>query len=354
MDSEKENKNKHAAAMSALGASKGGLARAAKLGPAMRSLIARKAAAKRWDLRDLPRALRTGPLKIGGIEIDCAVLDDAKNTRVISETRFMAAMGMYRSGALSTRRERDEAGARMPLFLAYKNLKPFIEKHLGGVHLDLLKYITPEGGVSNVGIPAETLPKVCEVWLDAERAGVLGPSQKLIAAKADILLRGFAQVGIIALIDEATGFQDQRATDALAQILEAFIVKELKPYVKTFPMDYYREIYRLNGWEFPPKKNRHNSNLGKMTNDQVYARLAPGVKDELQRLTPRAESGRLKHKMFQHLTDDVGSPKLREHFAALIMAMKLNRTWKDFKTAINTVLPRYDLPRTPKIWDVGD
>jgi hypothetical protein len=39
------------------------------------------------------------------------------------------------------------------------------------------------------------------------------------------LLRGFARVGIIALVDEATGFQRDRTKDALSKILEAYIAK---------------------------------------------------------------------------------------------------------------------------------
>lgn len=43
-----EGKNRHAQALSALGASKGGKARAAKLTPQQRIKIAKKAAASRW------------------------------------------------------------------------------------------------------------------------------------------------------------------------------------------------------------------------------------------------------------------------------------------------------------------
>ena len=150
----------------------------------------------------MPQALRAAPLSLAGIEFDCAVLDDKGNTRVVSETRFMAAMGMYRSGALSTRRVQEEGSAPIPLSLAYKNLKPFVDKHLGSVHFKPLSYRTPEGSLVTVGLPATIIPKICEVWIDAVfRKGVLGKRQKEIAAKADILLRGFAQIGIIALIE---------------------------------------------------------------------------------------------------------------------------------------------------------
>lgn len=45
---ENDTRNPHAVAMSKLGASKGGKARAAAMSPAKRRAIAKKAAAKRW------------------------------------------------------------------------------------------------------------------------------------------------------------------------------------------------------------------------------------------------------------------------------------------------------------------
>jgi hypothetical protein len=326
-----------------LGASKGGEARAQKLSPERRREIARAAIEARWakaGKEPLPRATHSGTLTIGDVAFDVAVLEDG--TRVVSEAKFMAAMGMYRSGALSVRRW-DEGGANIPLFLAYKNLKPFAEKHLGSVQFEPRKYITPEGNTAH-GIPATVIPKVCEIWLDAERAGTLGKRQKRVAEKADILLRGFAHVGIIALVDEATGFQDDRAKDALAKILEEFVAKELRPYLKTFPIDYYKEMYRLRGWrwpEVPAEQSRRSPLVGKLTDNVVYDRLAPGVKHKLKELIGRDERGRLRHKMFQRLTVEVGDPKLREHLASVVALMKAADTWEQFMHMLDRALKRY-------------
>jgi len=82
-------------------------------------------------------------------------------------------------------------------------------------------------------------------------AGKLHHQQEHIAEQREILVRGFARVGIIALVDEATGYQEDRARDALAKILEAFIAKELRKWISTFPIDYYKELFRLRGWRFP-------------------------------------------------------------------------------------------------------
>ena len=115
--------------------SMGGKARAEALSDEQRKDIARKAAEARWAL---PKVGWEGEMTVGPLAIKCGVIppktDKDKPLRVISETAFMDALGMYRSGALSVRREVSETGAQIPLSLAFKNLKPFIIKHLGDVH----------------------------------------------------------------------------------------------------------------------------------------------------------------------------------------------------------------------------
>ena len=177
-------------------ASKGGRERAKKLTAEERKLIAVQAAETRWGSA-LPMAKYPGVLKLGDVEIPCAVLEDG--TRVLTEMGFMEAMGMYRSGGLSVRRQADERGARTPLYLAFKNIKPFVDKHLGDVHSAPLRYRTLSGNIAH-GIPAEVIPKICDVWLDAKKAGVLGARQERVAEMAEIVIRGLAHVGIIALI----------------------------------------------------------------------------------------------------------------------------------------------------------
>lgn len=113
-------------------------------------------------------------------------------------------------------------------------------------------------------------------------------------------------------------------------------------------MDYYKELFRLRGWRFPnlPEDQRKRLILvGKLTNDVVYDRLAPGIREELQRLTPRDEKGRLEHKLFQRLTDDVGHPRLREHLASVVALMKAADNWQQFMRMINRSLPKYGTTR---------
>src|SRR5581483_8765912 len=212
---------------------KGGIARAEKLTSEQRREIARKAAESRWSdaVRETICGSPDQPLRIGEIEIECYVLEDG--TRVLTQASFLEALGRHRKA--NVRREEGDEG--VPPILQGKALKPFISDETLEKSRPI-KFQRPEGGRAS-GYNAELLPNVCEVYLKARDAGVLPSNQEHVARQADILMRALAHVGIIALVDEATGYQDVRARDALATILEQYIAKELQPWVRTFPNDFY-------------------------------------------------------------------------------------------------------------------
>ena len=182
---------------------------------------------------------------------------------------------------------------------------------------------------------------VCHVFEDAERAGKLLGSQQHIADAARIISRSFSKLGIIALVDEATGYQYDRARDALAKILEQFIAKELQPWTKTFPLEFYENIFRLHRWPFDPASRKRPSVIGHYTNDIVYKRLAPGVLQELREKNPVVD-GRRKHRFFQWLTGEVGHPKLRSHIDGVLALMRISDSWPQFKQFLNKAFKKYD------------
>ena len=57
---------------------------------------------------------------------------------------------------------------------------------------------------------------------------------------------------------------------------------------------------------------------------------------------PLIGHGTRKYKHFQFLTDDVGDPKLIEHFGGLLALGKVAPNWRKFKEMVNRALPRYD------------
>ena len=163
--------------------------------------------------------------------------------------------------------------------------------------------------------------------------------------RCEILLRGFARVGIIALVDEAAGFQSDRTSTALAKILEAFVAKELQKWVKTFPSEYYEEIFRLRDMEYAKDTVQRPRYFGVLINDIIYDRLAPGVLEELKKVNPKDETtGRRKHRHFRWLTSNIGYPKLREHLGAVIATMRMSNDWYDFKARLDKFYPRQGKP----------
>lgn len=323
------------------GRAKGGHARAKKLTAAERTAIAKKAAQARWD-DDVTEAICGSPdqpLRIGDVEIECYVLSDG--TRVLTQASFLEALGRHRKA--NVRKEGDD---ELPAILQGKAINPFISKEVREKGTPITFRLTT--GTRASGYHAELLPAVCEIYLKARDAGVLPRNQEHVAVQADILVRGLARVGIIALVDEATGYQEVRAQRALAQILETYIAEELQAYVVTFPPDFYSEMFRLRGLDYPRMTVRRPQYFGHLTNDVVYSRLAPGVLEELKRITPKDEKGRRRHKYFQRLTSNQGYPKLREHLGSVVTLMKLSSDWIDFQGKLDRIHPRigetYKLP----------
>lgn len=316
----------------------GGIARAKSLTAQKRSEIAKKAAESRWA-GDVPRATHDGTIKLGDLEVECAVLEDGR--RVISERAMTRAFGGKRGGSHWKRAK--EGGANLPVYLSAKNFSPFISNELSSALTAPIKYKTLHGSIAN-GLDAALLPEVCNVFLKARDRDELHPKQIPLAYQADIIMRGLATVGIIALIDEATGYQKDRAVDALARILEKFIAKELQPWVRTFPDEFYQELYRLRGLEFPQDTVKRPGYFGHLTNDIIYRRLAPGVLEELKKSTPKGSTGRHKHQLHRRLSGDVGHPKLMAHLDSVVTVMKLtdDGDYDGFISKLDRVKPRYD------------
>src|ERR1700682_306882 len=218
---------------------KGGKARKESLTPTRRAEIAREAAEGGWA-GDIPRAINEGILKIGDTEIECAVLETGM--RLISQRAFMGALGRSRSVGGGS------GGDGLPPFLAGDNLNAFIDSDLRVATTPIL-YRTIRGSRA-FGYNALLLPKVCEVYLQLNDKGQPTHMQKPLIQAAYLLMRGLASVGIIALVDKATGYDERSAREELLRILEKYVAPELLPWVRRFPTDFFREMYRINGWTY--------------------------------------------------------------------------------------------------------
>jgi hypothetical protein len=320
-----------------IGKAKGGKARAKSLSPEDRKAIAKQAADTRWN-DQIPTALKTGILTIGEIDIACAVLPDG--TRVLSERAITKAFGVTRGGSHWRRKKAGEVGADLPPFLSASNISSNLSSVLTLALTTPKIYRDDKSRAVGHGIEATLLPKICNELLTLrDKGNILHPSQAPIVLQADILIRGLADIGIIALVDEATGYQEVRDKQALQAMLDAFLRKELAAWAKRFPDEFYEQIFRLRGWPWKGRGTNPPQVVASYTKDIVYARLAPAVLKELEKKNP-IENGRRKSKHHQWLTEDVGHPALAQHLHAVIMFMRVSNTWDQFKLMLDKAAPK--------------
>lgn len=287
----------------------------------------------------LKRSQYQGEFKIGDIVIPCAVLEDGN--RVIAETGISKNLGALggKSYKLRDKLQRDRGCGPLPLFLASKCLEPFIDKVFKGKDLDKIEYIDKQGNI-NEGYHAGILPKVCEVWLQARDNGVLQLSQQAKVRKAETLMRGLAHTGICALIDEATGYQNHREKNALQIILDKFLNDEAKEWTKTFPDEFWFKLLKVKGFPSYMALNRP-AFVGHWVNDVVYSRLAPGIKKRLNKINPKNPNGNRTRRHHQHLSDDYGVKKLKDHINKTMVLMDISEDDKEFKKHLDKALPKY-------------
>jgi hypothetical protein len=314
------------------------MARKDSLTPKDRSSIARHAALARHN-KNMPKAIAEGELKIGELVLSCAVLDDASNTRVLTQNAFLKAIGRHPFAPGGTGSAIDQTAP----FLRAKNLFPFISDELvrSSTPIQFLPR-NPTSGADGVGYGygARLLPDVCWVYQDAFAAGKLLPNQIHIGEACRAFLKQLTNYAIEDLVDDATGYADIRKRKALDRIIEKYVREDAQPYAKLFDIEFYRNIYRLNGWDFDPAKSARPGVIGHWTND-IYDRLAPGVKMALHKRVKRNVSGKPTQKLTQYLTKEEGKPEMLRLLEGVIVAMKLSDTWIDFQEKLDRLYPRF-------------
>lgn len=189
--------------------------------------------------------------------------------------------------------------------------------------------------VSFIPFDAILFVDVCKAYISAKNDGVFDAEiwhkQSELADKLLSIMSAFAKTGIIALIDEITGYQELRKKDELQKLLEEFVRKEYLPWTKRFPNEFYEEMYRLKGWDY--NGNARTPLVGKLTNYLVYDLMPEGVLEELQKRNPVDEKiHRRKYRHHQFL-EETGIDYLDKHLISLINMMRAFDTWDEFDKA---------------------
>lgn len=267
------------------------------------------------------------PLSIGKLKLPCYVLEDGK--RVLSGRGIQLALGFSPRGS----------GQELLKLVQNPDIKHFLTPEVIDNFNNRIEFLRPGGGGSaplTYGYEATILIDICNAIIEANNAGRIDAIRYSDAIiQSDIILRSVAKVGIIALIDEATGYQYDRDRDALNKILEAYIAKEFLPWTKRFPDEFYRQIFRLKGWIYNPLSVSRPSYVGKLTNKLVYDQLPDGVLEELKTKTPKSTKGNYIKRFHQSLTEDVGQIHLDKHLASIITLMRISPNWRTFESHFN-------------------
>jgi len=240
-----------------------------------------------------------GELPIGDLKIPAYVLTDG--TRVLSGRGMQEVLKLVDENAPQSGQK---PGIRLSRFFSYSNLKPFIFNEEKPDHFKPI--ICYHGKTKIHGYEGTLLVDICNGVLEARKQGVkLTARQNIIAQQCEMLVRSFAKIGIIALIDEATGYQYDREKLELQSILKLFISDEILDWQKTFHLGFYKEVFRLWGVSFTPQNiKRKPPFIGGITNEYIYKNLPKGsfVLEKLKEKTPKTEGSNYKVRLHQSLT----------------------------------------------------
>lgn len=263
-----------------------------------------------------------GELHLGDNTIPCYVLEDG--TRILSSRGMQEALKM-----VDTEDGKQTAGTRLTRYLTQKTLNPFIFNGKAPDHYAPI--ICYDGNKQINGYEASTMVDLCDGILEARKHIQLSPRQAIIADQCEILVRSFAKVGLIALIDEATGYQKEREHFELQKILSAYISEEILKWQLTFTDDFYREIFRLWGLPFIPKyiKNKP-SFIGKLTRKYIYEELPKGVVEKIQEKAEKTQKGNWKYKWHQTLTPEIGREHLKRQIIEVTTLMSISQSKEQF------------------------
>lgn len=254
------------------------------------------------------------------IKIECYVMDNGE--RVLSLRGAARTMGLSGNGSQALARN---LGAQWISPYLSDKLRDWLEK---AVRNELPKYKGVRGR-NFLPFEASLFVDLCTAYVDAMHAGDLQTvKQKQTAQRMYIIMTAFAKTGLVAIIDEVTGYQADRDRDALQKVLAAYISEELLPWAKRFPDEFYKQMFRLRGWEYKGKAKP--SYAGKLTNEYIYHYLPKGVLEELKNQTPKSYAGNRTNRYHQHLTEETGLPNLDKQLQQTIALMKASDSWEEF------------------------
>ena len=154
----------------------------------------------------------------------------------------------------------------------------------------------------------------------------LTSKQLEIAYRAITFQQACSDVGLVALVDEATGYQYERAADALQVKLKLYLEDEMRKWERTFPDQLWQEFGRLTNWKGP--LHQRPKYWGKLVMELIYGYLDPDVAKWLKENAPKPMKGQNYH---QWLNAQFGLRKLTEHIWMVVGMASACRSMPDLR-----------------------
>lgn len=279
------------------------------------------------------KAICQGEISLVDTKLPCYVLED--KTRVLSQGGLVQSLGKSRATNLAKFLESQSAGFN-------------IDKDLIALAKNPIVFIPPHGGNPAYGYNATILVDICDTVLEARKNQTLPQTQSYqkLVNQCEILIRSFAKTGIIALIDEATGYEKIRETGELIKFFKETMVREIasdkiKEFEKRGIFDGLYKIYKL-----PRKKDKpwqHPSFFGHFFIKYIYKPLDTIITDG-QAKTRGIMLKLLKEKkdlnsgtMLYQFIAEVGEAQFFEHLRTISNLMKIADNKKQFDILFDKV-----------------
>lgn len=340
-----------AKALSLLGASKGGEARAKSLSPEERSEIARRAVETRWrnagKLRPVLEKLQAthkGSFKDDfGIDVECYVLNDEAKTAVISQRGMGEALGL------------GKGGSRLPKFIRGQKISPYVGHELAK---RLEQPLIFQGVSLGMSVPPHTiygydvtdLIDVCKAIVKAESEGRLLKAQAMIAKQAQVILNASAKAGIKGLVYALAGYDATK--EEIVASFKFYVREEARDYEKEFPPQLYAEWYRL--YQLPKPERNKPWKFKNLTVDQVYRPLAKSNGKILRLVQDQRANREERYKKLHQFLSEIGVKALRQHLGQLLGIARISKNREEYEEHFHTLFgEQLDLfrenPKEPQI-----
>jgi hypothetical protein len=271
-----------------------------------------------------------GEAVIAGITVRGAVLypDTDEPVRVFIQREIIGLLTGNKKGGLDR-------------YLRPKNLQPYLPEKFKNMSLDqaTIKLRSAKNGRLAQGYIGSDIIDLCKMYMSAQSDGNLLSSQIHLAKQASIIVFAFAKSGVDNFIDNISGYEKVRKDYALVRNLSRYLSEEINHYVNQFPIEFYKEIFRLNGWPYDDENvKKRPAVVGRWTNEMIYERFPQGVLAKIKERNPIIKGRYRRHKNYNLLSEEVGLPELQEYISNAIFLMKVAPNWRKFRDMLRRAL----------------